>query len=72
MSDLYNDFSIKNPIICGICDTDLIEHSTKSKVIYANAYDFPCVCESCWPHFVVASLVCQKVFGSQIAKAKRG
>ena len=40
--------------------------------LYAETADFNCVCNTCWPHYIVASMALAKVLGSQVARAKRG
>jgi hypothetical protein len=67
----YDQFHIDNPPICGVCNRDLIETSNSQKIAYAKTTDFDCVCEACWPHFVTASLLLDRVLGSQVAKGKR-
>ena len=67
----YDDFYIDKPPICGVCNGNLIQNAMFSKIIYAKTQDFECVCETCWPHFVQASLLLDRVLGSQIAKGKR-
>lgn len=67
----YDGFYIDKPPICGVCDRDLVKTAMVSKIIYARTADFDCVCQMCWPHFVEASLLLDRVLGSQTATAKR-
>ncbi len=67
----YDEFYIEKPPICGVCNRDLVKTSQFSKIIYARTTDFDCVCEACWPHFVKASLLLDRVLGSQTAQGKR-
>lgn len=71
MQKTYDDFYIEKPPICGVCGKDLVKTAQFSKIIYAKTLDFECVCEVCWPHFVQASLLLDRVLGSQVAKGKR-
>lgn len=72
----YDDFHIDKAPLCGICGVSMMNKMTKTtettgSAIYAQTSDFDCVCATCWPHFVVASVACSQVFGSQVALGKR-
>jgi hypothetical protein len=62
---------------CGICDVNMRKKMTKktqdtASALYAETADFDCICDTCWPHYLVASMALAKVLGSQVARAKRG
>lgn len=63
--------------VCGICDVNMRKKMTKktgdtASALFAETADFDCVCDTCWPHYIVASMTLAKVLGSQIARANRG
>ena len=77
MSEVAEESYIDEAPICGICNVDMRKKMTKNSnatlsALYAETADFNCICNTCWPHYLVASMALAKVLGSQVARAKRG
>ena len=77
MNQEYDESNIDEAPICGICNVDMRKKMKKTtgstaSALYAETTDFNCICNTCWPHYLVASMTLAQVFGSQVARGKRG
>lgn len=77
MNEEYDESHIDEAPICGICNVDMRKKMKKTtgstaSALYAETTDFNCICNTCWPHYLVASMTLAQVLGSQVARGKRG